>query len=163
MSPVVIDTNVLLVANGGHADTSTQCRMACVARLLAHQKYDVVVFDDAYRILGEYQSKIRPNQPEEVGDAFLKWLLQNCATATRVIRSRSTRPDPTSSRNFRTMACRSHSMPRIASSRPLPCREHSVTPLQRKRRQIPILDGWDFLKAKISPRNLASPPPRCPD
>ena len=95
MSPVVIDTNVLLVANGSHADTSVQCRMACVARLLAHQKEGVVVIDDAYRILGEYQNKTRPNQPKGVGDAFLKWLLQNCATATRVhqVRINETRPD----------------------------------------------------------------------
>ena len=69
MSPAVIDTNVLLVANGSHADVSPQCRMACVSRLLAHQQAGVVVIDDAYRILGEYQNKTRPNQPKGVGDA----------------------------------------------------------------------------------------------
>ena len=86
MNPAVIDTNVLLVANGSHADTSLQCRQACVARLLAHQKDGVVVIDDAYRILGEYQNKTRPNQPKGVGDVFLKWLLQNCANVNRVHR-----------------------------------------------------------------------------
>ena len=95
MSPAVIDTNVLLVANGSHPDTSARCRMACVSRLLAHQQAGVVVIDDAYRILGEYQNKTRPNQPKGVGDAFLKWLLQNCATVTRVhqVTIHETRPD----------------------------------------------------------------------
>ena len=69
--------------------------MACVARLLAHQKDGVVVIDDAYRILGEYQNKTRPNQPKGVGDAFLKWLLQNSATTTRVhqVTIHETQPD----------------------------------------------------------------------
>ena len=95
MIPAVIDTNVLLVANGSHADTSPQCRAACVARLLAHQKEGVVVIDDGYRILGEYQNKTRPNQPKGVGDAFLKWLLQNSANTKRVHRVslNETKPD----------------------------------------------------------------------
>jgi hypothetical protein len=84
MSAVVIDTNVLLVANGSHADVSPQCRQACVERLLARQREGVVVIDDAYRILREYQNKTQPNQPKGVGDVFLKWLLQNVANGQRV-------------------------------------------------------------------------------
>lgn len=77
MTASVIDTNVLLVANGSHPDVSEQCRLTCIERLIAHRKSGVVVIDDAYRILGEYLNKTRPNQPKGVGDAFLKWLLQN--------------------------------------------------------------------------------------
>ena len=62
MSPAVIDTNVLLVANGSHPDTSAQCRMACVSRLLAHQQAGVVVIDDAYR---EYWVNIR-TRPDRI-------------------------------------------------------------------------------------------------
>ena len=84
MPAAVIDTNVLLVANGSHADVSDACRAECVRRLLAQQKSSVTVIDDGYRILSEYQIKTRPNQPKGVGDAFLKWLLQNQGNAVRV-------------------------------------------------------------------------------
>lgn len=80
----VIDTNVLLVANGSHADISAACRKACIERLLFQQKRGVTVIDDGYRILSEYQNKTHPNQPKGVGDAFLKWLLQNKKNVRRV-------------------------------------------------------------------------------
>lgn len=84
MIAVVIDTNVLLVANGDHTDVSPDCRKACIARLLAVQGSGAVVVDDGYRIIGEYLNKTRPNQPKGAGDAFLKWLLTKKADATRV-------------------------------------------------------------------------------
>ncbi len=86
MKAAVIDTNVLLVANGSHADVSPACRKICIERLLRHQASGVVVIDDGYRILREYQNKTRPNQPKGVGDAFLKWLLQQAGNAARVHR-----------------------------------------------------------------------------
>jgi hypothetical protein len=94
VSPVVIDTNVLLIANGSHQDVSPQCRVECVARLLARQKSGVVVIDDAYRILKEYQHKTKPNQPKGVGNIFLKWLLQNAANGERVHRVAITETAP---------------------------------------------------------------------
>ena len=44
----VIDTNVLLVANGQHADVSPGCVAACVERLQAMQSGGVTVIDDTY-------------------------------------------------------------------------------------------------------------------
>jgi hypothetical protein len=95
VSAVVIDTNVLLVANGSHQNVSRSCRKECVNRLLACQKVGVVVVDDGHRILKEYQNKTRPNQPKRVGDAFLKWLLQNRANNQRVhcVTITETQPD----------------------------------------------------------------------
>ena len=60
----VIDTNVLLVANGQHDDASPECVVECVQRLQAMQREGIVVVDDGYRILGEYQNKtcINPTQ-----------------------------------------------------------------------------------------------------
>ena len=81
MTVVVIDTNVLLVANGNHHGVSAACRAACISKLQARMKSGAVAVDDAFRILGEYQNKTRPNQPKGVGDVFLKWLLQNAAVA----------------------------------------------------------------------------------
>lgn len=86
MNAAVIDTNVLLVANGSHADVSPACRKACIERLQQHKTAGVVVIDDGYRILREYQNKTRPNRPKGVGDAFLKWLLQQAGNAARVHR-----------------------------------------------------------------------------
>lgn len=84
MIKAVIDTNVLLTANNSHADASPQCVSECVKHLLKIQKHGVVVIDDGYRILSEYQNKTHPNQPKGSGDVFLKWLLRNMGNDTRV-------------------------------------------------------------------------------
>jgi len=80
----VVDTNVLLVANGQHPEVSAECVQACVERLLALQRSGTVVIDDGYRILGEYHHKTRTNPPKGVGDVFLKWLLRNVGNSERV-------------------------------------------------------------------------------
>lgn len=80
----VIDTNVLLVANGQHDDVSADCVTACVQRLKAMEKAGITVIDDGYRILGEYQHKTQINPPKGVGDVFLKWLLRQAGNAARV-------------------------------------------------------------------------------
>ena len=79
----ILDTNVLLVANGDHPDVSPRCVIACVDKLLAVEAGGKVVIDDGWRILNEYSNKTRPNQPKGVGDTFLKWLLRNVANASR--------------------------------------------------------------------------------
>ena len=80
----VIDTNVLLVANGQHETVSTGCHQACILRLKAMDKSGVAVVDDKYRILGEYQNKTRLSPPKGVGDVFLKTLLRNMGNPARV-------------------------------------------------------------------------------
>ncbi len=80
----VIDTNVLLVANGQHADVSSDCVEVCVHRLLAMEKSGVTVIDDGFRILGEYQNKTSLHPPKGVGDVFLKTLLRNAGNPARV-------------------------------------------------------------------------------
>jgi hypothetical protein len=83
MNAVVIDTNVLLVANQQHEDISPECVLACSQKLLWAQQHGVVVIDDAYRIISEYCNKPDANGTR-VGDAFLKWLLQNQSNPARV-------------------------------------------------------------------------------
>ncbi len=84
MKPVVIDTNILLVANGSHPAVSVKCRLACIEALWDCKKSGVVVLDSAFLILMEYQRRTQPNQPKGPGDVFLKWLLQNKANRRRV-------------------------------------------------------------------------------
>ena len=81
---VVIDTNVLLVANGKHENISYACVVECITRLQKLQKTGIVVIDDGGRILKEYHNKTKPNQPKGVGDVFLKWLLNNKGDLRRV-------------------------------------------------------------------------------
>ncbi len=100
MTAVVIDTNVLLVANGAHDDVSADCRKACIDRLLRQQKSGITVIDDGFRILGEYLHKTNPSRPRGVGDAFLKWLLQNRRNAARVQEIAITETGPDSFAEF---------------------------------------------------------------
>lgn len=76
----VIDTNVLLVANGAHPDVSPACVAACIEQLLAMQAGGTVVVDGGFRILAEYRHKTSLHPPKGVGDVFLKWLLREAGT-----------------------------------------------------------------------------------
>lgn len=96
----VIDTNVLLVANGQHADVSPACVMACVTRLQALQREGVAVIDDGFRILGEYLKKTSLNPPKGVGDVFLKWLLRNVDIARHVEKIPLTETGPDKFKEF---------------------------------------------------------------
>lgn len=79
----VIDTNVLLIANGSHEDISPECMAECIRQLLQAQK-NITVVDDRFRIIEEYFHKTSPNQPKGTGDVFLKWLLQNSCNSSYV-------------------------------------------------------------------------------
>lgn len=83
MSSVVIDTNVLLVANQQHENASPECVLMCTQKLLWAKQHGVIVIDDAYRIISEYRNKPDINGTR-TGDAFLKWLLQNQSNPSRV-------------------------------------------------------------------------------
>lgn len=84
MSEVVIDTNVLLIANGRHDDVSAVCVAHCIAELQRVQRDGKVVIDDAYHLLQEYLHKTSLHPPKGVGDVFLKWLLRNIGNAALV-------------------------------------------------------------------------------
>ncbi len=83
MTTVIIDTNVILVANRQHADVSEACVAACAKRLNEIVVGGCVAIDDDYRILTEYQNKTKPHEGKRAGDAFLKWLLRNNANPAR--------------------------------------------------------------------------------
>ena len=79
----VVDTNVILVANGQHPDVSPACVTACqdwLQRIMAEGR---VALDDAYAIVGEYQHKTHASDGQGVGDAFVRWVLQHVDDAAR--------------------------------------------------------------------------------
>jgi hypothetical protein len=81
---VVVDTNVILVANGKHPEASEECVLACVDRLEKIQKSGTLVIDAGYEILTEYQRKTFPHRAKGVGDVFVKWALQNTKQVQQV-------------------------------------------------------------------------------
>lgn len=80
---LVIDTNVILVANRQHGDVSDACVAACARRLSDVIVGGRVAIDESYRILAEYQNKTTPQVGRRPGDVFLKWLLRNNANPAR--------------------------------------------------------------------------------
>jgi hypothetical protein len=80
--PLVVDTNVLPVANG----TSTQtlrlpgCVAAAVTRLEEIKAQETVVLDSAWKIIKEYQANVDTRNQRGPGTVFLRWLLQNRTT-----------------------------------------------------------------------------------
>ena len=78
MSTVVIDTNVLLVADGQAGQMSATCKAECVNRLEQIKTTDQVVLDRQRLILTEYSNKLNlSKRPPSAGTAFLKWLMVN--------------------------------------------------------------------------------------
>jgi len=75
----IIDTNVLVVANGGAPQASRQCAVTCAMTLRDLAASGVIVLDSAWLILREYMTNARSAGQPGVGDAFLKWVLTNRA------------------------------------------------------------------------------------
>ncbi|NJN21088.1 MAG: hypothetical protein HC812_07755 [Leptolyngbya sp. RL_3_1] len=76
--PVVVDTNVLVAANGRNCPQATlACRLTCIKKLHHIQNQEILVLDDAWHIIGEYTKKVSQSGQPGVGDSFLKWVLTN--------------------------------------------------------------------------------------
>lgn len=85
MAEVVVDTNVLLVAERMHNEVAEECVLSCVQHLQAIKDEGTVVLDDRYRVLGEYQNKLSTRKGKGAGTVFLKWLLQHQANSRHVV------------------------------------------------------------------------------
>lgn len=80
----VIDTNVMIVANGKESpQASENCILACVHYLQSARQTTLIVIDDQWHILSEYKNKISTTGQPGVGDAFFKWILTNLANPNR--------------------------------------------------------------------------------
>ena len=73
--PVVIDTNVLLVANHKAEQASRTCIATCVKIIAQIRQNGIVVIDNQRFALKEYGNKLNEKGQPGVGDGFLKWLL----------------------------------------------------------------------------------------
>ena len=79
----VVDTNVILVANGQHQEVSPGCIAGCTLKLHAIMQKERIALDDSFRILSEYQHKTHPKRGNRPGDAFVKWALRNNANPAK--------------------------------------------------------------------------------
>lgn len=70
---VVVDTNVLAVANRRHAPAHERCVGACIDAL-ERARREAVVIDDSQLILDEYRRHCSFSGQPGLGDAFFKWL-----------------------------------------------------------------------------------------
>jgi hypothetical protein len=75
---VVVDTNVLVTAEGGPAH-SLQCAKYCTNKLLEIQKQGCVALDTGWEILKEYQTNLSGRRQPGVGFRFWQWLLNTRA------------------------------------------------------------------------------------
>lgn len=74
---VIVDTNVVVVANGRSEQASEDCVETCGERLEEIMRGEVkLVIDNRWIILREYMQNLRSNGAD-VGDRFLGWILAN--------------------------------------------------------------------------------------
>lgn len=80
----VVDTNVLVAANGREADHATpECILRCERRLVAIRTGERIALDTNYEILNEYFHKQNRSGQPGPGDAFAKWAFDNQWIAER--------------------------------------------------------------------------------
>lgn len=80
MKSRVVDTNVLVVANGGHSAVSDECQLACL-RALEEARKGTILLDSLGLILKEYGENVRYHQPPLAGSEFYRWLSDHRGTA----------------------------------------------------------------------------------
>lgn len=80
MSEVVIDTNVLRVANGRSDHASMQCVANCARRLQEALERDTVCADEEREIFAEYRRHASMSGQPGPGDRFLQWFFRHIAS-----------------------------------------------------------------------------------
>ena len=93
MSPVVVDTNVGVVANGVAVQASNDCRLTAVRALHAITRDGGLVIDSSGLIFAEYCARLRLSGRPGVGDLFARWVHDHQWDATQCERVNIT-PDP---------------------------------------------------------------------
>lgn len=76
-APVIVDTNVYIVANGASPQASPACVAASVSVLEDVRAHGLVLLDSNRDILEEYINYLHVSGQPGVGDRFFKWLWDN--------------------------------------------------------------------------------------
>lgn len=84
MAKLIVDTNVAVVANQRDTQANLACISASVQQLNGFFADSVIlVLDQQWHILKEYQCNLYATGQPGVGDKFLKWVLTNQANPRR--------------------------------------------------------------------------------
>jgi hypothetical protein len=83
MGAVVVETNVMMVANGKADQAGPKHIQACSAALEKAKSTQVIVIDSRNRIFEEYFRLMSHSGQPGLGDAFAKWLFENQGHADR--------------------------------------------------------------------------------
>lgn len=73
MTAKVVDTNVLVVANGRDTHASQKCQLATIEALQSVKDTDSLILDTGRRILDEYRKHCVYSGEPGVGDQFFIW------------------------------------------------------------------------------------------
>lgn len=84
MVAAVVDTNVVLVANGAHEQATDLCRLTCTRKLISLRKTGIAVVDTLGLIFNEYKKHFCFSGQPGVGDAFFKHVHDNLGNAQKV-------------------------------------------------------------------------------
>lgn len=74
MAAFVVDVNVAIVANLKSPQADNECISACIDALEKIVQGGVIVLDDGWKILREYQRYYRQSGQPGLGDYFIKWV-----------------------------------------------------------------------------------------
>jgi hypothetical protein len=85
MNARVVDTNVLIVANGRNTHASSACQGASLQILKVILDTGRIVVDSAGEIFDEYKTYCNPSGQPGVGDLFFREILQNYTGKVRRI------------------------------------------------------------------------------
>lgn len=80
----VVDTNVLVVANGRAAQADQTCQLSCVEELARLTREEVVCVDDRGLIMREYARRTGDKGQAGPGTAFYKQVWQKMGDSSRV-------------------------------------------------------------------------------
>jgi len=80
----VVDTNVLVVANGRATHVDEACRLSCVDELARLARNEVVCVDDKGLILREYERRTEQRGQAEPGTVFFKHVWQKMGDPNRI-------------------------------------------------------------------------------
>ena len=72
----IVDTNVMVVANGRNGG-SHACARNCARALLSIKHFGTIVIDDGDRILSEYRANCSLAGQQGMGDSFIRWVHDN--------------------------------------------------------------------------------------
>ncbi len=96
---LLIDTNVLIVANGRNTHADYECQLACIEILEQIVANDIVVLDSMSLILDEYSKYCNYKGDPGVGDFFFKHTCDNQLVESKCLIVPIT-PDPHRPDNF---------------------------------------------------------------